>query len=650
MVVPPPPEDSGPVTAAQALAKVTAALPGGGEARPGQVRMAEAVEEALVEHHHLIVQAGTGTGKSLAYLVPAAQSGKTVVVATATKSLQEQLASRDAPLVAAALGDTVIAVLKGRSNYLCRQKTLELADGGIQAPLNLEGRPSGGRDGGLISQVRALMDWESTTATGDMAELGAEISPQAWSMVSVGTNDCPGATKCPQGQRCFTEAARAAARDADIVVTNLHLLGAHLASDGQVLPDHDAVIIDEAHALEEVMTQCLGIELSPGRIRSLASEVKALGVEVLSLPAGDLAATADGLAEVLESTSESEQINLAQAEDLVIVLQQIDVAARRVLGAIQRLEEDADAAAIRALSSATRLVEDVSRLSRPEVGEVLWSGGSRRSRSLTLSPLAVGPALERRLFSQSSVILTSATIPLGLGARLGLDAAESTVLDVGSPFDFSTQSLLYVPEGIGDRRAEVAEERIADEIASLIDAAGGRTLALFTSYRAMNAIADMVANQITHPILLQGQATAESLIEQFRSAEDACLFATLGLWQGLDVPGRSLSLVTIDRLPFGRPDDPLLEARREASGSDAFMAVDVPRATTMLAQGVGRLIRSATDSGVVAVMDDRLATKGYRSVMLNALPPMKRTRTKAEVIAFLERIRDADEGDGSGTT
>ena len=354
--------------------------------------------------------------------------------------------------------------------------------------------------------------------------------------------------------------------------------------------------------------------------------------------------------EVLESTSESEQINLAQAEDLVIVLQQIDVAARRVLGAIQRLEEDADAAAIRALSSATRLVEDVSRLSRPEVGEVLWSGGSRRSRSLTLSPLAVGPALERRLFSQSSVILTSATIPLGLGARLGLDAAESTVLDVGSPFDFSTQSLLYVPEGIGDRRAEVAEERIADEIASLIDAAGGRTLALFTSYRAMNAIADMVANQITHPILLQGQATAESLIEQFRSAEDACLFATLGLWQGLDVPGRSLSLVTIDRLPFGRPDDPLLEARREASGSDAFMAVDVPRATTMLAQGVGRLIRSATDSGVVAVMDDRLATKGYRSVMLNALPPMKRTRTKAEVIAFLERIRDADEGDGSGTT
>ena len=603
--------------------------------------MAEAVEEALVEKRHLIVQAGTGTGKSLAYLVPAAQLGQTVVIATATKSLQEQLASRDAPLVAEALGGVMVAILKGRSNYLCRQKTAELADGGIQAPLDLDGRPTAGRDGGLVAQVRSLMDWESKTATGDMAELGADISPQAWSMVSVGTNDCPGATKCPQGHRCFTEMARAAAREADVVVTNLHLLGAHLASDGQVLPDHDAVIIDEAHALEEVMTQCLGIELSPGRIRALSTEIKGLGIEVLALPASDLAATADRLGDVLEITSESEQIDLAEAGDLSIVLRQIDVAARKVLGAIQGLEEDADAPAIRAVSSATRLVEDVSRLSSPEKGEVLWSGGTRRSRSLTLSPLAIGPALEARLFSQASVILTSATIPLGLGARLGLDPAASTVLDVGSPFDFKSQSLLYVPEGIGDRRSDGAEERIADEIATLITAAGGRTLALFTSYRAMNAVADMVADQIAHPILIQGQASTDALIDTFRQAEDACLFATLGMWQGLDVPGRSLSLVTIDRLPFGRPDDPLLEARREAAGDQAFMTVDVPRATTMLAQGVGRLIRTASDSGVVAVMDDRLATKRYRSVMLNALPPMKRTRTKAEVVGFLEAIRDS---------
>jgi len=644
MATPPASTNDGPLTAVEALALVTAALPGGGETRPGQAAMAEAVEEALADHRHLIVQAGTGTGKSLAYLVPAAKLGRPVVVATATKSLQEQLASRDAPLVAEALGGVVVAVLKGRSNYLCRQKVVELDGGAIQAPLDLDGRPTAGRDGGLVAQVRSLIDWGSRTATGDVAELGAQISPQAWSMVSVGTNDCPGATRCPQGHHCFTEMARAAAREADVIVTNLHLLGAHLASDGQVLPDHDAVIVDEAHALEDVMTQCLGIDLSPGRIRALASEVKGLGIEELAPAAADLGETAEGLGDVLEGTSESEQIDLEAAEDLVAVLRQIDGAARRVLGGLQGLDEDADAAAIRAVSSATRLVEDVARLSEPSVGEVLWSGGSRRSRTLTLSPLAVGPALERTLFSQSSVVLTSATIPLGLGARLGLDPSEARVLDVGSPFDFRSQSLLYVPEGIGDRRSEGAEARIADELASLIEAAGGRTLALFTSYRAMNVVADLVADQISHPILLQGQASSDALIEEFRRAEDACLFATMGMWQGIDVPGRSLSLVAIDRLPFGRPDDPLLEARREAAGDDAFMSVDVPRATTMLAQGVGRLIRTATDSGVVAVMDDRLATKRYRSVMLGALPPMKRTRTKDEVLAFLESIRSSATG------
>ena len=636
------PSAPGPVPAAVALSKVTASLPGGGEARPGQVTMCEAIEEALVEGRHLIVQAGTGTGKSLAYLVPAAQLGRPVVIATATKQLQVQLASRDVPLVARALGGVTTAVLKGRSNYLCRQKTAEMANGGIQAPLDAGGAGTEGRSGGLISQVRALMDWERKTATGDQAELGEEVSPQAWAMVSTGTNDCPGATNCPQGHRCFTEMARAAAREADIIVTNLHLLGAHLASDGQVLPEHDAVIIDEAHALEDVMTQCLGIELAPGRIRSLSNEVRSLGIEVLRQPAGDLGSTADGLAEVLEALPDSEQIDLDSSEDLAAVLRQIDAAVRKVLGSLQGLGEDADAAAIRAVSSATRLVEDVSRISAPETGEVLWPSGRRRSKVLTLSPLAVGPSLERTLFSQSSVVLTSATIPLGLGDRLGLDASEAEVLDVGSPFDFRRQSLLYVPEEIGDRRSEGAEERIADEISLLIEAAGGRTLALFTSYRAMNEVADMVANQITHPMLIQGQASNDALIAKFRAAEDACLFATMGMWQGLDVPGRSLSLVTIDRLPFGRPDDPLLEARREAAGSNAFMAVDVPRATTMLAQGVGRLIRTATDSGVVAVMDDRLATKGYRSAMLEALPPMRRTRSRGDVVAFLNAIRDSE--------
>ena len=220
--------------------------------------------------------------------------------------------------------------------------------------------------------------------------------------------------------------------------------------------------------------------------------------------------------------------------------------------------------------------------------------------------------------------------------RLGIDPAEFTQLDVGSPFDFAQQSMLYVAEGIGDRRADDAEERIADELKALIDAAGGRTLALFTSRRAMEHVADLVADRVDYPVLVQGAATNRALIDRFRDEEDACLFATMGMWQGLDVPGRSLSVVAIDRLPFGRPDDPLLEARRSLAGSKAFSLVDLPRAATLLAQGVGRLIRSTSDRGVVAVLDDRLATANYRSVLLNALPPMKRTRSREEVIAFLD--------------
>lgn len=627
--------------AADALAAVTGSLPGGGEQRPGQVEMAEAVEEALVERRHLVVQAGTGTGKSLAYLVPAAQHGSPVIVATATKALQEQLARRDVPLVEAALGSVSTAVLKGRSNYLCLQKVDEITGGRLQPTLEDQG-PTTGRSGGLISQVRSLVDWSTETKTGDLAELGEEISPQAWSSVSTGPSDCPGASKCPRGHECFTERARAQARGADIIVTNLHLLGADLASDGAVLPEHDVVIIDEAHALEEVMTQCLGIELSPNRIRTLASEARSLGYESLRQAAGDLGSTADGLVDVLEGVSETTAIDLASEGELAVVLQQVDTAARKLLGGLQGVGDDeAEAAVGRAISGTTRLVEDLARLSEPGDGEVLFSSGRGRSRSLSLSPLDVGPSLRESLFARSTVVLTSATIPPRFARRLGLDESDLRSLDVGSPFDFRSQSLLYVPTSIGDRRSEGAEGRIAEEIATLIEAAGGRTLALFTSYRAMDAAAARVADRVSHPLLVQGQASPDSLIARFRAADDACLFATMGMWQGLDVPGQSLSLVTIDRLPFGRPDDPLLEARREAAGRSAFEMIDLPRASTLLAQGVGRLIRSRSDRGVVAVMDERLATAGYRSTLLDALPPMKRTRTQSEVVEFLNAIRDA---------
>ena len=633
-------QDLSPV--AVSLRRVTATLPGGGEVRPGQVEMAEAVEEAFVEHRHLIVQAGTGTGKSLAYLVPAATIGRPVVIATATKALQEQLATRDAPQVAEALGDVRVALLKGRSNYACRQRVAELEERGFQATLEEEGEggaatPANDR---LVAQVQRLLAWERRSASGDRSDLDEDVSDRAWSMVSTGPRECPGAFSCPQGHRCFAELARGAAAEADIIVVNLHLLGAHLASDGAVLPEHDVVVIDEAHELEGVMTQCLGVEMTPGRLRSLATMARPL----LGGPAGDHAVTllniADVLGAELADLGDVRSVDLARDEGLAVALTKADQTIRSMLSGLREAQSDSDPRSTRALSSATRLLDELDRVRSPSSGEVLWVEGTGTSRSLTVSPVEVGPLLTDALFDQSTVVLTSATIPPRLAERLDLDPSDVTVLDVGSPFDFRAKSRLYVATHLADRRSESAEEEIADEIADLIEAAGGRTLSLFTSRRALREISDRVADRVTHPILVQGSASNRALIDRFRDEEDACLFATMGMWQGLDVPGRSLSLVTIDRLPFSRPDDPLLEARRERAGSQAFSMIDLPRAATLLAQGAGRLIRSANDEGVVAVLDSRLAKAGYRSVLLDALPPMRRTVDKEEVLSFLRSIAE----------
>jgi len=601
--------------------------------------MAEAIEEAFFEHRHVVVAAGTGTGKSLAYLVPSALLGRPVVVATATKALQEQLAQRDLPLVSAALGDVVVALLKGRNNYLCRQRTAELSDRGFQAAMVDEVAGERVDDSRLVAQVERLLAWERSTATGDRADLPEDVSERAWSMVSVGARECPGAFHCPQGTRCFTELARAAASEADIIVINLHLLGAHLAAGGQVLPEHDAVVIDEVHELEAIMTQSLGVELTPNRLRTLASQARPL----LSGDAGDaaksVAEAAETYAHALGELPDGIEVSLEEAAELGDALRVCDEALRGLLGALRGLPES-ETRAPRAVSTATRLLEDVNRLRGAGSQEVLWLDGNRSSKSLTLSPIDVGPALVDGLFSTATVAMTSATVPPGLARRLGLSPEDVTELDVGSPFNFKEQSILYVATDLGDRRAPDAELKIADEIALLAEAAGGRTLALFTSRRAMQEAADRVADRIDHPILVQGAATNTALVEQFRANEDACLFATMGMWQGLDVPGRSLSLVTIDRLPFGRPDDPLLEARRRRAGNQAFSQVDLPRTATLLAQGVGRLIRSTTDRGVVAVLDDRLAKATYRNVLLSALPPMKRSVERHEVLAFLKAIRD----------
>jgi ATP-dependent DNA helicase DinG len=655
------------------LAKITAHM-AGGENRPEQQEMCRAVAEAVVTQTHLVVQAGTGTGKSLAYLVPAALSDKKVVIATATKALQDQLADKDLPLVEAGIGSGVPvdhAVLKGRSNYICLQRVAEVGSGGIQPELGDrggEGPPEEGAETvekasasvsasppkGLVDEVRRLVNWSQTSDTGDRADLPFEPSDRAWNMLSVGPRECPGRFNCPSGDECFAEAARDRAKAADIVVVNTHLYGAHLASGGAVLPEHDVVVFDEAHELEEVMTSSLGVEVTPGRIRAIVTGARSL-VEQRDADVLDaLLSVADELGAVLADQVGARVLQArGGAGDLLsdLVLRAAELA-RRATDALRRsgaqqsflpdegaTVDNADRASrkTRAVSAATHLAEDLQRLVARTESEVAWVDGSRRSPRLRLSPIDVGPALSALLWGEVTAVLTSATIPPRLADRVGLDGFDTEELNVGSPFDYRSHSLLYVARHLPDRRAANAEEALHEELALLIEAAGGRTLALFTSRRATEAAAEALAPELPYTVLLQGDLPKGRLLQEFAGDETSCLFATMGFWQGVDIPGPALSMVTLDRLPFPRPDDPLLQARRDRAGTAAFSLVDLPRAATLLAQGSGRLIRTAEDRGVVAVLDPRLATASYRGVLLSTLPPMRRTVDRAEVEAFLRR-------------
>ena len=668
--------------AVDGLDKITAQM-AGGEHRPEQQEMCRAVAEAMVSGTHLVVQAGTGTGKSLAYLVPAALSGKKVVIATATKALQDQLADKDVPLVDAALGlprPLDYAVLKGRSNYICRQRVAEVGAGGVQAELGEQapadlgaeevddapdvsrgGAGAGGARGraatpeGLVEEVRTLVAWSQKSATGDRADLSFEPSDRAWNMLSVGPRECPGAFNCPSGGECFAEAARDRAAAADIVVVNTHLYGAHLASGGTVLPEHDVVVFDEAHQLEEVMTSSLGVEVTPGRFRSLVTGARPLVderdaglVDAMASAGEQLGAVlvdrvgtrvlqdgprpADGDAELGELITRTSEV----ARRLVDALRRSG-GQRSLLGDDGGADHDRGSRRTRTVTAAAHLAEDLHRLASRRDGEVAWVDGTRRSARLRLSPIDVGPALAGMLWGEVTSVLTSATIPPRIVERVGLAGFRSEELDVGSPFDYRAHALLYVARHLPDRRAPGAEEALHAELAALIGAAGGRTLALFTSRRATEAAAEALAPELPFSLLVQGDLPKGLLLAEFTEDETSCLFATLGFWQGVDVPGRALSLVTIDRLPFPRPDDPLLQAKRDRAGNGAFSLVDLPRAATLLAQGAGRLIRTADDRGVVAVLDPRLATASYRGVLLSTLPPLRRTVDRSEVETFLRR-------------
>jgi ATP-dependent DNA helicase DinG len=637
-----------------ALERATGALPAH-EDRPSQREMAQAVAAAVRENRHLIVQAGTGTGKSLAYLVPALKLGTRVVVSTATKALQDQLATRDLPKLADSLGVPFdFAVLKGRSNYLCRQRAAEVAGGDQQMAFDPSG-VSAGPDVGVTGspgvgplgrELLRLIAWGQDAVTGDRADLPWEPSDGAWAQVSVGSRDCPGANRCPSGNVCFAEAARERAMKADVVVVNTHLYATALAIEGELLPQHDLVVFDEAHELEDIASAAFGFEIGAGRLVALGRTSRPLLEDVSSAVAVEDAATM--FQEALKphiGSALTQPLDGDTEERLVVTRERVgrllaDI--RRAIRAAQASDGTETGRHLRNQQAATHLLKDLDEVLELDKSEVAWVEGPEHAPVLRVAPLDVGGAFHEKMWAKPegpTAVLTSATVPPRLGDRLGLEAGSYDQLDVGSPFAYDEQALLYCPLHLPDPRDAGFEQAMHEELVALIEAAEGRTMALFTSWRAMRSAAEAVRDRIRWPLLTQSDLPKPALVARFSAEEHSCLFATMGFWQGVDVPGPALSLVTIDRLPFPRPDDPLLKARREVLGRSAFEMIDIPRAATLLAQGTGRLIRSRTDRGVVAVFDVRLAKATYRWTLINALTPMRRTRHRSDVEEFLAPLR-----------
>lgn len=616
------------------LDRITSDLPGG-ESREGQRQMVRAVAAAFSRRQHTIIEAGTGVGKSLAYLVPAVMSGHRVVIATATKNLQDQLAAKDAPTVAEHASRVKVAVLKGKNNYLCRNRAQQLGGG---AQMSFDDGTQVPR--GVADQMRRVLAWSNETETGDRDELPFEIDARAWRGLSVTPQECLGRVQCPQGHSCFAELAKDRAAESSLLIVNTHLYAAHLASGSMLLPAHEFVVFDEAHEILDIFASLLGTSLNASRLRAMGGVARPmLGVDHLD-QCTELVTVADRLAAALEIQFDANQLT-GLGDDATAAIERANVLVTQITEALRSLPTtgpDAEARRLRALGPAVHLGNDLDRVSRVREGELLYLSKRDREVDLEISLIDVGPRLHDDLWGTITAVLTSATIPDSLPRSLGLEG-DCVVEHFDSPFDYKANSLLYVPDNFPTRNDERAEPAIVDELVELIRAAGGRTLALFTNRAVMNRVAEAVSPRLDTPVLVQGTLSRQRIIEQFRDDAEASLFAVTSFWQGIDVPGHSLSLVTIDRLPFAVPNDPLAEARR-ARADRPFYEVDLPRAAMLLAQGVGRLIRTSTDRGVVAVLDTRLAESSYRSALFRKLPPMKRTRDRAHVTAFLSQLRD----------
>lgn len=636
----------------KALDAAVAAI--GGKPREGQIEMAEAVANALSDRHHLLVQAGTGTGKSLAYLVPALVHGKKVLVATATLALQRQLVERDLPKIKPALEkelgrELTFAVYKGVGNYLCLQKMNGTADDPEQEAL-LE-------IGSLEKEAKRLRDWaEKPGSSGDKDD-APEVDRRVWFANSVSGRECIGKDDCAFGSRCFSANAKAKAQTADVVVTNHTLLAIEIVDSHPILPERDAIILDEAHEFMDRTTQAVTEELTAGRVERAAAMAKKHMPGKLT---DSLKKAADKFAEAIADYADDVRSDPTKAGRLPDLPGQLEAPIRGLKDATSSvvasinadsaiMDNDAMAERARVKGAVNEIQTICAKMLKPGAHQVMWF--EPNFSTLYLAPLSVSGVLQKKLLTQSPVIATSATLTIGksfdaiaksIGFVVGgneddieegeIDPANVQMLDVGSPFDFANQGMLYLPKHLPEPGRDGPSKEVLTELGELIDAAGGRTLALFSSWRGVEMADEhlrKVLAELDIPIITQKRGdSVGSLVERFASLPRSILLGTISLWQGIDVPGPSCTLVAIDRIPFPRPDEPVMAARAaeaDEAGGSGFRQVSLPRAALLLAQGTGRLIRSVDDRGVVAILDSRIVSKSYGSTLLNSMPPFWRT-------------------------
>ncbi len=616
------------------------ALPGY-EERPSQQRFSNAVAGVLQHGGVLLAEAGTGTGKTLAYLLPAVELGRRVVVSTGTKNLQEQLVAKDIPLLARALGrDLNVAVMKGRGNYLCLLRHRSFGQAGSFRRLD------------EIPLYRSVEAWADKTETGDRGEIpDLPDSVDFWREISASSENCIGQS-CPDFDPCWVTRMRQRALDADIVVVNHHLLCADLAvkdgSYGEVIPHYDTLILDEAHLLEDVATQYFGVQVSSHRVDDLVRDVER-ELKAAQLDARDVRAEAESVHHRADRFFKLLAVGAGRrltpdwmtsrlAEESGALLLRLDGLRTAILALPERPE------ALTGLAGrAQGLREELAFvLAAEDDSHVYFVEARGRAVVLKATPIDVSGTLKELLFDRvRAAVLTSATLAVDGGfehlkSRLGLDATDDLLL--ASPFDYAEQAILYVPRRMPDPRAPEFVERATEEIVQLLGVSRGRAFVLFTSYANMNAVAERIAGRLDYPLLIQGEAPKPVLLETFRQTPGAVLLATASFWQGVDVVGDQLSCVIVDKLPFASPSDPVVSARIDRirnRGGNPFGEYQVPVAILMLKQGLGRLIRSAADRGILAVLDSRLVEKGYGRRFLASLPPARLVHAVDQLEGFL---------------